>query len=296
MTDTPSQPPAQSELLMIGAPHTGKTTFLALFYLALVNAKRTRLQLASWFGDREHLNEIADRLQSCTQAARTPMSEQRRLDLPLETPDGEVVRLCVPDLSGELWQEALVNRQWSVDIDERVQTAQAKLVFLHSNEIDAGPTINAVHQLTTILGDREELSTPTNGDAEVEAHSVTHGGFPGRPPTQVDLVDLVQLCCEQRGPRPARLCLIISAWDQATGTPGDFVSTNLPLLSQYLATNRSWLDCQIFGVSAQGGRFDEEDEREQLAERDAIERAVIKAAGGEDTEVGYIVEWAVGLG
>jgi hypothetical protein len=281
---------------MIGTPHTGKTTFLALFYLALINAKRTRLRLASWFGDREHLNAISKRLLRCTEAARTAMDEERRLDLPLETPNGEVVRLRVPDLSGELWQEALLHRQWSIDVDEQVQEAQGKLVFFHANEIDTGPSINAVHQAAAILGADTELPrSADNDEGQSGVVAGTHGGFPGHPPTQVDLVDLIQVTCEQRGSRPTRLCLIISAWDEATGTPGDFVATNLPLLNQYLEANRSWLSCKIFGVSAQGGRFDQTDARERLAEQDAVERAIIKTAEGNDAEIGSIVEWALGL-
>lgn len=281
---------------MIGVPRTGKTSFLALFYLALINAKRTRLQLASWFGEREHLNAIADGLQRCTQAARTPMSEQRQLDLPLQAPNGELVHLHVPDLSGELWEEALIHRQWSADVDGRVRRAHAKLVFLHSREIDTGPSINAVHESATMLGaDQVSPSAVESDGTQTRAPAATHGGFPGRPPTQVQLVDLIQLCCEERGPRPARLCLIVSAWDQASGTPGDFVATNLPLLWQYLESNRSWLTCQIFGVSAQGGRFDEANERGKLAERDAVERAIIKMTDGDGADVGDVVEWALGL-
>src|SRR4051794_20496326 len=110
-------PDARRQVVLVGTPHTGKTTFLALFYLALTTAKGTRLRLASWVGEREHLNEIGDRLLRCTSAARTPISEQRKLDLPLETPDGDVVHLEIPDLSGEIWQEALLHRQWSIEIE-----------------------------------------------------------------------------------------------------------------------------------------------------------------------------------
>lgn len=313
MAEIPPKPERQQQVVMAGTPHTGKTTFLALFYLTLTNQKRTRLRLASWFGEREYLNEIADQLLSCTEANRTPLPDPRALDLPLETPAGEVVRLEIPDLSGELWQEALAHRRWPADIEERVEQADAKLVFVHSREIDSGPSINASYRAQQILdgfdgpaATSEDEKGPNlgadapkpaaNGDPGAqEAPGRGHGGLPGSPPTQVDLLDLIQLTCEQRGPRPTRLGLIISAWDRASGDPETFVSQNLPMLDQYLKANSSWLESRVFGVSAQGGRFDDPEHREALAALDPVDRAVIKTASGHDADVGDIVEWAIGL-
>lgn len=312
MAEIPLAPMRQHQVLMVGTPHTGKTTFLALFYLALVHQKRTRLRLASWFGEREYLNEIAGRLLSCTEANRTTMGDVHQLDLPLLTPPNDVVQLEIPDLSGELWQEALVNRKWPADLDARIDEADAKLIFVHAREIDSGPSINAVYRLEQILNKAQPASgghTPSSEQSPAQEASAPihedggsprgsnafrgHGGLPGRPPTQVDLLDLIQLTCEQRGPRPTRLGLVLSAWDDA-GDPETFVRDSLPMLHQYLRSNSPWLDSRIFGVSAQGGRFDDPQRRAELAELDPVERARIRL-GGDDGDVGDIVEWAIGI-
>jgi hypothetical protein len=237
------------------------------------------------------------------------MGDVRQLDLPLLTPQNDVVRLQIPDLSGELWQEALMHRKWPSELDARVEKADAKLVFVHAREIDSGPSINAVFRLNRILneglpgpdtqastGGRTQAQEPAATDhLDVESVSGSSGlgGLPGRPPTQVDLLDLIQLTCEQRGPRPTRLGLVISAWDEA-GDPETFVRDSLPMLHQYLRANAWWLDCRIFGVSAQGGPFDKPQRRAELAELDPVDRAKIKSGGG-DRDVGDILEWAIGL-
>jgi hypothetical protein len=312
VAEFPAAPERQHHVVLVGTPHTGKTTFLALFYLALVHEKRTRLRLASWFGEREYLNEIADGLLSCTEANRTPMGDVRKLDLPLLTPRDDGVRLQIPDLSGELWQEALTYRKWPAGLDQRIDEADSKLVFVHVDEIDSGPSINAVFRLNQILNEGQpdsatveasegqalaEGSADTGqqggGDASGVNPSGGHGDLAGRPPTQVDLLDLIQLTCEQRGSRPTRLGLVISAWDGA-GDPEAFVRDSLPMLHQYLRANASWLESRIFGVSAQGGPFDDPTRRAELAGVDPVERAIVKS-GSADADVGDIVEWAIGL-
>src|SRR5947209_5563141 len=112
MSDSP-EPLLKRELLLLGLPHAGKTTFLALFYLALTKRRATSLQLAKWAGDLEYLNEIAHDLMSGTEADHTTHDERRReLDMPLEGADGTVFELRIPDLSGERWRDALVSRRW----------------------------------------------------------------------------------------------------------------------------------------------------------------------------------------
>ena len=102
---------AQRQLLFAGLPYTGKTSFLAIFYLAVANSAG-RLRLGSYKDDREYLNEIAGRLMRCEKAVHTEMKEHRELSLSLELAESaEPVMLRIPDLSGETWEQA-VNERW----------------------------------------------------------------------------------------------------------------------------------------------------------------------------------------
>mgnify|MGYP000019237360 CR=1 FL=1 len=84
---------------------------------------------------------------------------------------------------------------------------------------------------------------------------------PSMAPTQVQLVGLLGLLGATPldiGPR--RLVVMLSAWDKAKGerlTPREFLRAKLPLLSQYLDTNPKLWQWTVYGVSAQGGEYDD---------------------------------------
>jgi hypothetical protein len=84
---------------------------------------------------------------------------------------------------------------------------------------------------------------------------------PSQAPTQVQLVGLLQHF--ERPPLvagPRRLVIMISAWDKAEGEqllPEPFLGAKLPLLDQYLRSGRDRWDWRVYGVSAQGGEYDQ---------------------------------------
>ena len=119
----------------------------------------------------------------------------------------------------------------------------------------------------------------------------------GPPPTQVAAVDMLQLTLEQRARHPARACVIVSAWDRESEsglTPAGYIAENLTLLDQYTSSNSEWLETRVFGVSAQGGDF--EAARDELAERDPLDRAFVHRGDGSPGAIGDPIAWALGLG
>lgn len=280
------------QLVLAGLPYTGKTSFLALFYLALMNGSTQKLQLGSYQDDREYLNEIADRLMRCEEAIHTQVEEHRELSLSIElsTPNATAT-LRIPDLSGETWEEAVLRRYWSREVDEQVRASEAILIFIHPERIDMGPSIDAVDEaLAALSGESQHTQQATSQEANQGTLELK-----GDPPTQVLLVDLLQLTVEQRGLRPARACVIVSAWDKVSEklSPDTFISRNLPLLDQYISANRKWLSARTYGVSAQGGDFTKS--ANKLAKRDPVERAKVIAGGGEKIAIEDPIAWALGL-
>ncbi len=81
-----------------------------------------------------------------------------------------------------------------------------------------------------------------------------------RSPTQVQLVELLQFLKSQHHFRPPfRLAIAISAWDLVVAskmTPENWIQEQLPLLSQFLASNRSSFEVAFYGISAQGGNYE----------------------------------------
>lgn len=267
---------APASILFAGRPQTGKTTFLALLYVAIVDGRAHGLELGSYQDDREYLNRISRHLQQCQPAKHTEVGEQQQLTLSLLVgSDRAPTMLQIPDTSGETWDTALGERQWPADLDQRVTAADAVMIFVHPGPdvFDSGTTIVETNAVLAAL--REDND---NDDPPAPAARFPHE----HAPTQVELVDLLQMLREHRGPRPARACIVISAYDlvPADLAPRDWLRSACPLVAQYIDVNRDWLHVDIYGVSAQGGEFDDDDTRAALAEQDTVDRALVRAADG----------------
>src|ERR1044072_7660997 len=280
------------ELLLVGLQETGKTSFLALFYLTVVHDEGL-LGLASFQNYREHLNRISRRLMECEAAVHTRVAEKGSLLLSLEVKaTGEPVELRIPDLSGETWEEAVEQRLWTESVDQQVRQSDAVLVFMAADKLDAGVTKGDADHAAKELGVEVPASKPQRNNPEAKQVKMK-----GKPPTQVQLVDLLQLTVEQRGKRPARACIMISALDTqpSESAPREFIRNSMPLLDQYLQANADWLTVSVFGVSVQGGSLLDDEERKQLAPQDPHKRAFILGQGGEQVPIGTPVEWVLGL-
>lgn len=274
------------EVLLAGLPKAGKTSYLALLYTAIVQERTSDLLLGSYQDDREYLNRVSKRLLECNEAVHTEVAEQGQLSLSMLIGSSRIpARLRIPDLSGETWEQALHDRTWPESLEQAVRQAIGVLLFVHVTEFDAGASIVSVRQAEAALGQDEN----DVGTASIEDESTR--------PTQVQVVDLLQLLCEQRARRPARVSVILSAWDltKSSSTPSKWIESNTPLVDQYLSVNRPWLEAAIWGVSAQGGSFRDPKSRAKLLARDAIDRANVVDSAGAKQSVEAPVSWALGI-
>ena len=260
-------------VLFAGLPETGKTTYLALLYLAVSSGRTTDLRLGSYRDDREYVNRIAKKLQACEEIAHTEVEEQGRLQLSLEVgPAHTPALLTIPDLSGETWQDAVYERTWPQSVEELARAASGILIFVHVTKFDAAPSIASVRAAEVALGEPVVAYGDIPGGSLSGDEAVTR-----YQPTQVQIVDLLQLLCEERSARPARAGIVLSAWDltHQTLTPMEWLATNAPLADQYLRANLSWLESAVWGVDAQGGDFRDGAERTALLGQDVVDRALV---------------------
>ena len=290
----------EPEVLLGGLPYVGKTSYLALLYLAIIQGRSGPIVLGSYSDDREYLNEISQRLLRCEEAIHTEVGEERELGLSLEI-DGRPVFLRIPDLSGETWEDALQNRRLPRVLDERVRGVTGIMLFVHSTKLEVGVSIAAAQQAAAELAGAESADDETTPDSDTEVDttasetSLVHQTKRRTQPTQVSLVDLLQLLCEERGRYSARVSLVISAWDSIGDlvTPQEWLAVNCPLTDQYLDANAEWLDATIWGVSAQGGDFKDPEAREKLLKQDAIDRAQVVESRGATAVVQDPLLWLV---
>ena len=130
---------------------------------------------------------------------------------------------------------------------------------------------------------------------------------PNLAPTQVQLVDLLQLF---RMPPldcgPRRLAVMLTAWDKARAerlAPDRYLELKLPLLHQYLVCGVDDWTWRVYGLSAQGGEYDSAEGRLEGRENKAEELRALDLPSkriqlvGPDSEAHDLTEplaWLIG--
>lgn len=79
--------------------------------------------------------------------------------------------------------------------------------------------------------------------------------------------------CDELDVGPRRLAILLSAWDRAEGeklTPEGLLAAKLPLLDQYLRNGRDQWTWRVWGLSAQGGVYEDADKGQHFEETERL--------------------------
>ena len=248
---------AERSVVIIGLPASGKTTYLAalwhLIFSREVNTKLVFRDLRE--GEFSHLNAIAKRWRNAVVQERTAVAGNRLVSMNLLDVKGQAVRVTFPDLPGETFTRMWTDRSCDPQTADALKGGHV-LLFVHADTI----------RTPSWIVDEVEISKEaglTGPDGENRLWD------PILAPTQVQLVDLLQLLRLpplDLGPR--RLAVMLTAWDKARGerlVPERYLKVKLPLLYQYLLCSVDDWTWRVYGLSAQGGEYDN-------AEKDVAKR------------------------
>lgn len=252
MTEGPSH-----RFLLVGLPSTGKTSFLAaLWYMVNQSDIDCALMLDRLEGDSRYLNQIRDSWLEYKPVPRNPLDSEKAVSMLLQVKASEtLIKLNVPDLSGESFRLQWAQRQFTTQYDERLRDAGGAILFVYPEGISKPHRIDTLNELVAAIGQNGTDS----GDAVEENAAGPKPWDIEKAPTQVQLVELLQFILGRDYFRPPfRLAIVVSAWDLVSHmekTPEEWVSSELPLLRQFLACNSEMFTAEFYGVSAQGGRY-----------------------------------------
>lgn len=277
--------PAPFQCLMTGLPETGKTTFLAaLWYVAKSHEIPGSMRLERREGDQEYLNQIADAWSKCAELKRTPGEGEMGVTILLRDPENNgLVRLSIPDMSGELFARQWESRSCTAEFADLVNQVGGCLLFLHPAKMteaqwiaEANATLEGWPGVEN--GEKEEAVEQTGTDWEAKTAS-----------TQVQIVGLLQFMAELTD-RNLRLAVVVSAWDLVTEptTPAEWVEKRMPLLWQYITANPALYSASFIGVSAQGG---ERSDASLLEHETASHRIRVDAPGSKEHDISHPVRW-----
>jgi len=260
---------ANKGLLFIGLPESGKTTYLgALWYYIFSNPADSKYRCDSLANtELEYLNSISRSWASCEDVIRTSQVKVEKVTINMrETETDQTISLIIPDISGETFKKQFEDREWEEDFDTILENSNGILLFIDPRDKKNRPKfIYHENQHFKIFDEDYVNDNPQQTWNEDLA------------PSQVKLVDFLQMVDWSKPNAIKKISIIISCWDliNSDEKPEDWLAKEMPLLSQYLKSNSNIFLTKYFGISSQGGSYDTDDARELLLQKDPLQRIII---------------------
>ncbi len=244
----------EHSIVLLGGPDSGKTNYMSRLWLAL-NAKRSTIVAPRNPVTIQYVEGGAEHILSGVFAPRSDtnsLPDDLTLDIPVRLasdPDGKEVLISVPDVSGELWKEAIQRGDVSPEWMTALRQASGALLFVRVlSEANATP-LDWVNSADYLSWAGDGAPKDENGEEVLI-------------PTQVALCQMLRFLDETlsrpdgRGPRVA---VLITAWDlvdehRRLKGPTAYLKDEFPLFGGRL-TDCTTLDVRTFGVSIVGGDF-----------------------------------------
>lgn len=232
-------------IMLIGGPDSGKTNYLARLWKALQSGNG-RLKLV----EASDIKYVEDALAHLLQGAFAPRSEKNSEDsrrdftVTMASQNDESIKVVVPDVTGELWKDAVASSELPEEWMNRLKESSGALLFVRVlSDLNVAP-LDWVTARDLLKMDWAELSQ--------EEEPI---------PTQVLLCELLrflQLTLRKRSNGGApRVAVVITAWDRLDAEakalgPSAYIKSQYPLFSGRVADVSS-LDIKFFGSSVVGG-------------------------------------------
>jgi hypothetical protein len=284
---------ASPDIAIVGLPESGKTTLLAaIWHMVREAGSITALKFDGLSeGNYEHINNLAKRWRAGKKQQRTQTSGMKVVKMRLKDAAGRSVQVSFPDMPGEDFSRMWEKRECD---ESMIDTLSAPAIVLIVN----GDTIRFPAWIV-------EQMAIAKGVGLQAAQSEAIDWSPDLAPTQVQVVELLQFLMSgnlEIGAR--RLAVLISAWDEVEGDglePAEVLAIKLPLLDQYLRSARDPWTWRVWGVSAQGGVYEDLDKGEQIEATAALRELErpsdrIKVVEGKSvsTDITRPLEWLIG--
>ncbi|MEL6928777.1 MAG: hypothetical protein AAFO95_09090 [Cyanobacteria bacterium J06600_6] len=228
---------ANNELLIIGPPGSGKTTFLAQLYGRLLD-KNGELKLASAPENIDGIKRAYSRLANGEEPESTPSSDNLEVKIPVIYNGQEFILNC-KDYGGEQVRDLVALMRYDKTWIDRATTNDRWVLFIRPSVIER----------------RFDLSKKGfAAKAPKEATTSISGTS-----NQSQFIELLQVLLHARGTGmkelidTPRLLIALTCWDELNTdlTPKEILMQKMPLFSHFIAAN--WLQgtFKIIGVSAQ---------------------------------------------
>ena len=253
---------------IIGLPDSGKTSFIgALGYYLISNETNDSALCLDNINDMDYINQIAEQWAMCEKAIRTSETAFYNISLNLRIKETDSkINITMPDQSGETFRHIINRKVIDKERYKQLSGCEEILIFINPSRIKRDALIPDIP---------EEIRTETN--AKVDMKSECHLNI------QAEYVQMLQYLYYIRN-SSTNLKIIVSAWDMYLGyeLPEKVLKDRVPLVWQFLYANEERFHCEYWGISAQGGDLNIEEEKQKLLEyENNIERIIVVNHRGE---------------
>ncbi len=227
-------------VLIIGKPHSGKTTFIAQLY-ARLDVNNAALKL---YKSVENLSPIIEALSSLSKGEEvkpTPTDKTTGITLPIQFGE-DMVDLFCPDYGGEQINNIIENREVDEKWKESIAQSENWMLFIRLTNLSTGFDLSN----KTIKPDLVKSEPSTLDEYVISDQSA--------------FIELLQIMLYAKGQdahyknSKTKLTIVLTCWDEEKNgkTPRAKLEENLPLLLSFIESNWTNDKINIVGLSALG--------------------------------------------
>ena len=285
---------ARESVVLIGAPDSGKTNYLGRFWRAL-RKENARLRTTR---EPDDISYVMDALSHLLQGKFAPRTEKgtdgdrRECVVHVSWEEEGTTRdaeLLVPDVSGELWEEAMETNEVPETWMARVRRSVGALLFVRVGSPLNRPSLDWV----TARELQEVGGAPDSSERDVS-----------QVPTDVQLCEFLRFLefalGKDAGTDTPRVAVLVTAWDmvdedRARKGPKAYLQHEFPLFASRLAYT-STLDVKAFGLSVVSGDLAEDEFRTRFLDGEIDEFGYVVTepdAGSKNDDVTTPVRWVL---
>lgn len=251
-------------VLMLGGPNTGKSTFLVQLY-GRMESGYGRLVARGMPDDLSPISSGLRRLSSGLPLEHTRASDEQIVQrLPAQTHAGEPVDFSIPEYAGETLDRMVLRHRipnrWRKQADESDQW----LLFTRLEQFAELPRLlnNPIGELATTKAVPKESGQASDGVGANDQMAPAEELPSPELPLDMRLVELLQMLLHERGAGPRGavqqpvLTVVLSCWDELGldegRRPEHVAEVRIPLLHSYARCAWSEEALEFIGLSSQG--------------------------------------------
>ncbi len=281
-------------VVLIGGPDSGKTNFIARFWVSALQPS-SMLAASGSPDDIRYVEEILAHILQGGFAPRTDTTSEHALELELSSEnDEDFASLIIPDVSGELWHDAVQLGELPQTWMNQLSEATGALIFVR---VQSDVNVSRLDWVTS--SELMALQGDGNDEEQEKANEVS---------TQVNLCEYVRFLEHTMRSasveRKCRIAVLVTAWDlldpvTAAQGPFAYIEKEYPLFAGRVQ-DADEFEFAFYAVSVTGGDpVVDEEFKDTLLNSDFETVGYVKRkigeAWSESTDFTTAIAWTIGM-